>query len=104
MEIQILRRQGKGIREFIKLTGLSRNTVRKYLRHGHEPRAAPRPRRPSKLDPFKDYIMKRVEVAKPDRLPANVIVREIADMGYQRWSPKFGQARKVKPTNTEGLH
>ena len=32
MEIQILHRQGKSIREICRLTGLSRNTVRKYLR------------------------------------------------------------------------
>ena len=31
MEIRILYRQGKGIRETARLTGLSRNTVRKYL-------------------------------------------------------------------------
>ena len=32
MEIHILSRQGKGIREITRVTGLSRNTVRKYLR------------------------------------------------------------------------
>ena len=83
MEIRILRDQGKGIREIGKLTGLSRNTVRKYLRKEGEPRASPRPARASKLDPFKEYIRRRIKAAKPARLPANVILREIATLGYQ---------------------
>jgi len=83
MEIQILRRQGKGIREIVKLTGHSRNTVRKYLRDGQaEPQPTLRVKRASKLDPFKAYIVGRIKAAKPDRLPANVLLREIAAMGY----------------------
>lgn len=55
MEINVLARQGKGIRAIAQEMGLSKNTVRKYLR---QPEAAreygPRPRRGSKLDPFKE--------------------------------------------------
>jgi len=32
MELRILSRQGKGIREISRMMGVSRNTVRKYLR------------------------------------------------------------------------
>ncbi len=35
MEIHILFRQGKSIREIARITGLSRNTVRKYLRESY---------------------------------------------------------------------
>lgn len=83
MEIQVLRKQGKGIREIVRQTGFSRNTVRKYLREAGEPRVVRRPVRASKLDPFRDYIQKRIAAARPTRLPANVILREIAAMGYQ---------------------
>lgn len=32
MEIRVLARQGKAVREIVRELGLSRNTVRKYLR------------------------------------------------------------------------
>ena len=47
--------QGKPIRTIAKELGLARNTVRKYLRGA--PTAQPRPRRASKLDPYKDLIV-----------------------------------------------
>lgn len=50
--------QGHSIREIARQTGLARNTVRKYLRSCPEARA--RPRRASKLDPFKDQIRRWV--------------------------------------------
>ena len=47
-------RDDLSIREICRRTGLSRNTIRKYLRGGDvEPRFKV-PERPSKLDPFAD--------------------------------------------------
>lgn len=44
------------IREIARRTGLSRNTIRKYLKAGTvEPRFSV-PERPSKLDPFADKL------------------------------------------------
>ena len=44
------------IREIARRTGLSRNTIRKYLKAGMvEPRFSV-PERPSKLDPFADKL------------------------------------------------
>jgi transposase len=63
MEMHIFRRQGKSLRMIAVETGGSVNTVRKYLAAGEPPRYTPRPPRPSKLDPFKDYVLKRVEAA-----------------------------------------
>ena len=34
MELDILKKRGAGIRELVRLTGRSRNTVRRYLRGG----------------------------------------------------------------------
>src|SRR5215467_13698712 len=38
VEIRVLRRQGKSIREIARVLNLSRNTVRRYLRSGGLPR------------------------------------------------------------------
>jgi transposase len=50
VEIRVLSRQGKSIREIARMLEVSRNTVRRYLRSGGLPRYA-REARPSKLDP-----------------------------------------------------
>ena len=65
MEIKILRDQGKSEREISRLTGHSRNTVRKYLASDTTPAYKPRAPRGSKLDPFKLYVQERVESARP---------------------------------------
>lgn len=82
MEIRVLRRQGMSIREISRRTGVSRNTVRRYLRNNGEPMYGPRPPTGSKLDPFKEYLATRSQAAHPDRLPATVLFEEIRAMGY----------------------
>lgn len=83
MEIRILSKQGKGIREISRLMGVSRNTVRKYLRAvAKEPRYEPRPKRPGKIDPFAEYLRERVKSGLPHRLPAPALYREIKAIGY----------------------
>ena len=81
MEIRILRKQGKSIKEICRLTGHSRNTVRRYLR-SDEPPTYERCPRGSKLDSFKEYINDRVEASRPHRLPATVLFREILARGF----------------------
>lgn len=83
MEVRILRdKQHKSIREITRITGLSRNTVRKYLRSRADPRYKARPKRPSKLDPFKAFLEERVQAALPHRIPSPVLSREITSFGY----------------------
>ena len=50
-------REGRSIREIVRRTGLSRNTIRKYLASGViEPRYPDR-KSPSQLDPFADILL-----------------------------------------------
>ena len=84
MEIRIMHRQGKSIRSIAKELSISRWTVRKYLRSpGLEPCYGPRAPKPSKLDPFKNYIRQRLRYAAPRRLPATVLLQEIRERGYE---------------------
>ena len=82
VEIRVLSRQGKGIREIARMLAVSRNTVRRYLRSEGLPRYA-REARPSKLDPYKNYLDERVQSATPDWIPATVLLREIRTLGYR---------------------
>ncbi|MFA5985139.1 MAG: IS21 family transposase, partial [Methylococcaceae bacterium] len=84
VDIHVLSRQGLGIRAIAKKLQLSRNTVRRYLRDvAKTPTYSPRLPRTSKLDPFKAYLRGRIEAAKPDWIPATVLLREIQAQGYQ---------------------
>lgn len=83
LEIRILHRQGKSIRAIARELGISRETVRKYLRAPDlAPSYGPRTPRPSKLDPFKGYLKMRIAEAAPRRLPATVYLRELWGLGY----------------------
>ena len=81
VEAKVLARQGKGVREIARDLGLSRNTVRRYLR-GAQARYTPRPAKPTKLAPFEEYVRSRLAAAHPDVIPATVLLRELAERGY----------------------
>ena len=82
VEIRVLRRQGKGIRAIAREFGLSRVTVRRYLRDPNARRYGPREPRPTKLGPYISYVLSRVEAARPRWIPAPVLLREIREQGY----------------------
>ena len=82
MEIRVMARRGEGIREIAKQLGCSRNTVRRYLREEQARRYGPRAPRATKLDSYKPYLTERGEQARPRRIPATVLLREIAGHGY----------------------
>ena len=83
MEIDVLHRQGKGIREIARDAGVSRNTVRAVLRGEHDGQYGPRAPRACKLDPYKDYLRDRLTRAGKETLRATVLLREIGAMGYR---------------------
>jgi transposase len=80
VDIKSLKRGGRSIREIARETGLSRNTVRRHLRGEDTPHYSARAKKPSLLDPYKDYLKCRLE--KLPELPAPVLLREIRARGY----------------------
>ena len=75
LEMRVLHRHGKSIREIAREMGVSRNTVRRYLRDEEAERYKPRPPRPTKLDPFKGYLAERLAAAAPECIPGVFIRR-----------------------------
>ncbi|WP_143161135.1 helix-turn-helix domain-containing protein, partial [Pollutimonas bauzanensis] len=65
VEIKVLMRHGAGIREMARELGCSRNTIRRYLRETAAEQYSPRTARPTKLDPYKGYLLERIEAARP---------------------------------------
>jgi transposase len=82
VEIRVLRRQGKSIRAIARELGVSRVTVRRYLRDPDAARYGPREPRPTKVGPYVEYLLGRVEAARPKWIPAAVLLREIRERGY----------------------
>ena len=79
-ELYQMKGEGQSIRGIARELGLSRNSVRKYLRFEGVPQARPRPRRTSKLDPYTGYIDGRLS----DGLDNCVaLLRELRGLGYQ---------------------
>ena len=74
-----LRGEKRSIREIARTLGVSRNTVRKYVRAPGLPTAKPRPPRPSKLDPFREHLRGRLSAGVENGV---VLLRELRAQGY----------------------
>ena len=85
VEIKVLARRGLAIRDIARQLGCSRNTVKRYLKEADASRYGPRQARPTKLDPFKAYVLERIEAARPYWIPAAVLNR----LAAQRQAPKY---------------
>jgi hypothetical protein len=73
--------RGVPIKELVRRTGLSRNTIRTALR-SDQPPSFKCPERPSKLDPFRDEIHR---LLKDDPRLTGVRVRELIEpLGFDR--------------------
>jgi transposase len=78
MDIKALRKEGHSIKAISRLTGYSRNTVRRVLREPG-PTGYQTPKRTSCLDAFKRYVKERYEATA---LSAVRLLEEIKPMGY----------------------
>src|SRR5208282_3297880 len=90
MEIHVLKAQGLSERQIARQLGVSRNTVARYLESSDTPRYKLRDARPTKLDPFKSYVERRIREAAPDWIPAPAMLREVRAFGYT------GQLRQLQ--------
>lgn len=77
MDIKQLHREGHSIKEIARMTGYSRNTIRKILRNGYDDSEA-RQKRKSKLDDYKGYIESKFKEGRP----VGRILKDIKQMGY----------------------
>lgn len=83
VEIHLLHRQGKSLREIAYESGKAVNTVRKYLASQAKPQGKARPPRVSKLAGYTAYLAQRIAAAQPDWIPVTVLYREISARGYR---------------------
>jgi transposase len=83
VEIHVLETQGLSIRAIGCKLDVSLNTVRRYLRERKLTTQYPsREVKPTKLDPFKGYMLRRIDAAKPYWIPATAMLAEIKARGY----------------------
>ena len=78
MTVRYLAREGEPIATLARRFGLSRQTIYNQLARTTTARA-PRPPRPSGLDPYRDHLRARLEAVD---LPAPVLLRELRAKGY----------------------
>lgn len=81
VEIEVMLKQGLGVREVARRCGVSRNTVRRVRDEGAR-RRYQREARVGKLTVFEEYIRERLAAAAPQWIPATVLLREIRERGY----------------------
>ena len=95
--IRDLYSQGFNISEISRQTGFDRKTVRKYIHLKTAPDPQKRPKRKSKLDPFKPYILEKL---KEGPYTAARLYREIKKMGYEGGKTIVKDfVQKVRPQN-----
>lgn len=82
MDIHVRFKQGHSIRKIARDLGVSRNTVKKHLLNNELPRYSERSFSQTKLEPFKPYLLQRINQARPDWLPAIVLFDEVQQLGY----------------------
>jgi transposase len=80
-------REKRSIREISRVTGLSRNTVRKYLRLGGVEPKFKVPERPSKLDPFADrlsaWLKTEANKSRKQKRTLKQLHADLVSLGYE---------------------
>jgi transposase len=77
--IRDLHSKAYSISEIARVTGYARETIRKYLNLEKAPEFQKRPTRSSKLDPYKPYILQKIDEGP---YTAAQLFREIQKMGF----------------------
>ena len=96
-----LHAKGHSVRAIARTLGLSRNSVRKYLRADEIPKPKERPRRGSKMDPFVAHLERRLAAGVQNCV---VLRRELRALGYTGssircsvFSPRLNPMRYLAP-------
>lgn len=93
--IRELHAQGLSITAISDKTGFDRKTVRKYLDLTSVPEPKKRAKKESKLDKYRDYIIKKLQEGP---FTANRLFREIQEMGFTgKYTIVKDFVRKVRP-------
>lgn len=79
-ELYELKGEGQSIRGIARELGISRNTVRRYVRSPGVPKSRSRPKRGSKLESYTEYIDGRLSEGLDNCV---VLLREIRELGYE---------------------
>ncbi|MEQ5664742.1 IS21 family transposase [Providencia alcalifaciens] len=83
VDIHVRFTQDQNIRKIARELGISRNTVKHHLRQQQMPTYTRRAPKQTKLAPFEPYLIQRIQLAKPDWIPATVLFDELCQRGYQ---------------------
>ena len=74
------------IREIVRRTGLSRNTIEKYLREDAVEPKFKTPSSPSKLDPYADrlsvWLLAQTRKSRKERCNAKLMYEDLVKLGY----------------------
>lgn len=81
--IRDLHQKGWSKTAIAKETGFDRKTISKYLKNGKIPKSSLRKKRGSKLDPFKPYLLQRIQEGTTNCVVVNVKRESTV-------SPKYG--------------
>lgn len=88
--------EGLGQREIRRRTGAARDTIRKALASAEPPRYGPRPKRPSKVDPFEGEI--RARLAEDPRVSSQRLREICTELGYAGGKTIFDErVRELRP-------
>ncbi len=102
MEIRLLKKHGKSLREIAEEVGCSVNTVRRHLELTEKPKYARHVKRVRKVEKYETYLCSRQESVKPLWIPATVLYREILARGYQGGMSQLRAfLRTIRPTQSE---
>ena len=86
------------LRKIAEEVGCAVNTVRSHLASGTKPSYERSVVRLTKLTPFHDYLRERQLAARPEWIPATVLLREIKGMGYTGGRTRLrAYMRGIKP-------
>jgi transposase len=101
VEIQLLKKHGKSLRQIAKEVGCAVNTVRRHLDLAQMPTYERQSGRVAKLAQYESYLRDRQAAAKPSWIPATVLYREITEKGYQGGMSQLRAfLRTLRPTQT----